>query len=142
MAQPTDVGEDFTRSIAGMSRRLVPNQGEKSMKMKSAVISALVAAGATLVAVPVMARGDSDIDHSHPKAFVKDSAITIKVKAKLADDHLTSMAKIHVDTDDDGVVWLTGTTHSREAAERAVAIARSTEHVKDVHSDIVVRHDD
>jgi hyperosmotically inducible protein len=40
-------------------------------------------------------------------AFVKDSAITTKIKTKLAADHPTSLALVHVDTDKDGVVWLT-----------------------------------
>jgi len=29
---------------------------------------------------------DSDTDRSHPKTFVKDSVITTKVKAKLAEE--------------------------------------------------------
>ena len=52
---------------------------------------------------------DSDADRSHPKAYVKDSAITTKIKSKLAAEHITSLGRIHVDTDTDGVVWLTGT---------------------------------
>jgi hyperosmotically inducible protein len=111
------------------------------MNTKSALISALVAAGATLATMTAVAGGDGDMDRSHPKAFVKDSAITAKVKTKLAEDHITSLAKIHVDTDDDGIVWLRGSAQSREAADRAIAIARATENVKDVHSEIVVKHD-
>jgi hyperosmotically inducible protein len=110
------------------------------MKAKSALVSAVVAAVAALGPMAARAEGDGDMDRSHPKAFVKDSAITAKVKAKLAADHLTSLAKIHVDTDDNGIVWLKGSTEKREVAERAVAIARATEDVKDVHSDIVVMH--
>ena len=85
---------------------------------------------------------DSDTDRSHPGAFVKDSAITSKIKTKLAADHMTSMARIHVDTDKDGVVWLTGSARTQEAADAAVSIARETEHVKSVHSDIRVKKDD
>ena len=45
----------------------------------------------------------------HAVVFVKDSAITTKIKTKLAADHITSLERIHVDTDKDGVVWLSGT---------------------------------
>jgi hyperosmotically inducible periplasmic protein len=85
---------------------------------------------------------DSDTDRSHPAAFVKDSAITTKIKASLAADHITSMGRIHVDTDKDGVVWLSGSARTQEAADKAVSIARETEHVKSVHSDIKVKKDD
>jgi hyperosmotically inducible protein len=47
-----------------------------------------------------------------------------------------------VDTDENGVVWLRGTAPTQEAADRAVAIARETEGVKDVRSHIKVRQDD
>ena len=74
--------------------------------------------------------------------FVKDSVITTKVKTKLAAEHITSLGNIHVDTDADGVVWLHGTAHTQEAADKAVAIARETDGVKGVHSRIKVKKDD
>jgi hyperosmotically inducible periplasmic protein len=83
-----------------------------------------------------------DTDRTHPAAFVKDSSITMKVKTKLAAEHLTSMGRIHVDTDKDGVVWLTGSARSQEAIDKAVSIARDTEHVKSVHSELVIKQDD
>jgi hyperosmotically inducible periplasmic protein len=85
---------------------------------------------------------DSDTDRSHPAAFVKDSAITSKIKTQLATEHITSLGRIHVDTDKDGVVWLTGHARTQEAADKAVSIARETEHVKSVHSDIKIKKDD
>ena len=85
---------------------------------------------------------DSDADRAHPVAFVKDSAITTKVKTHLAAAHITSLGRIHVDTDKDGVVWLKGTARTQEAADKAVSIARGTEHVKSVHSDITIKKDD
>jgi hyperosmotically inducible protein len=85
---------------------------------------------------------DSDADRDHPKAFVKDSIITSEIKTKLAAEHLTSVGRIHVDTDRDGIVWLTGTAHSQAAIDKAVSIARETEHVKSVHSDLTVKLDD
>jgi hyperosmotically inducible protein len=85
---------------------------------------------------------DSDADRSHPKAFVKDSAITMKIKTKLGAEHITSLGRIHVDTDTDGVVWLRGSARTQEAIDKAVSIARETEGVKDVHSRIRIKQDD
>jgi hyperosmotically inducible protein len=97
--------------------------------------------GALLGSNAIIAQ-DSDTDRTHPVAFVKDSTITTKIKSELAAEHLTSMGRIHVDTDMNGVVWLTGSAKSQAAIDKAVSIARSTEHVKSVHSDLVVKQDD
>src|SRR5258708_4055517 len=85
---------------------------------------------------------DSDADRSHPTAFVKDSAITANIKTKLAAEHITSLGRIHVDTDKNGAVWLSGTARSQAAIDKAVSIARDTEHVVSVHSDIKIKSDD
>ena len=104
------------------------------------IASTVIVAG-LLVGAGALAQ-DADMDRSHPKAFVKDSVITTKIKSKLAAEHLKSLAKIHVDTDMDGVVWLSGTAPSAEAADRAVRIAKDTDGVVNVKSHIDVRHDD
>lgn len=96
----------------------------------------------TLLGSTVIIAQDADTDRSHPAAFVKDSAVTMKIKTKLASDHLTSLGRIHVDTDENGVVWLTGSARSQQAIDKAVSIARNTAHVKSVHSDIVIKQDD
>ncbi len=85
---------------------------------------------------------DGDADRAHPKEFVSDSAITTKIKTKLATDHITSLGRIHVDTDKDGVVWLSGTARTQEAIDNAVAMAQATENVRAVQSDIRLRADD
>jgi hyperosmotically inducible periplasmic protein len=110
--------------------------------MKTRFSTTLLVIGTLLGPVVALAAEDSDSDRSHPKAFVKDSAITTKVKASLAAQHITSLGRIHVDTDANGVVWLRGTARTQEAADQAVAIARGTEGVKDVRSHIKVRKDD
>jgi hyperosmotically inducible periplasmic protein len=84
---------------------------------------------------------DSDADRSHPAQFVKDSAITTAIKTKLAAVHPGTLARLKVDTDKDGVVWLSGTARTRQEAERAVEIARGTDGVVRVKNDIVVRPD-
>jgi hyperosmotically inducible protein len=109
--------------------------------MKTKLATTLLIIGTLLGPIAALAV-DSDSDRSHPKAFVKDSAITTEIKTKLAAEHLTSLGRIHVDTDLDGVVWLSGTARTQEAIEKAVSIARATEHVKSVHSDLTVRKDD
>jgi len=110
--------------------------------MKQQLATTLMIIGVLLGPVAAIAAEDSDADRSHPKAFIKDSAITTKVKVKLAAEHITSLGNIHVDTDADGVVWLHGTAHTQEAADKAVVIARETEGVKGVHSRIKVKKDD
>src|ERR1700692_3286808 len=110
--------------------------------MNQKLATTLMIVGVLLGPVVAVVAEDSDADPSHPKAFVKDSAITTKVKAKLAAEHITSLGKIHVDTDSNGVVWLHGTAHTQEAADKAVAIARETEGVKAVNSRIKVKRDD
>src|ERR1700682_4470107 len=110
------------------------------MKKINLAVTCLIA-GALLAPVVSYSADETDSDRSHPKAFVKDSAITTKIKSKLAAEHVTSLGRIHVDTDADGVVWLHGTAHTKEAADKAVAIARETEGVKGVHSRITVKKD-
>jgi hyperosmotically inducible protein len=85
---------------------------------------------------------DSDTDRAHAKSFVKDSAITTKIKSKLAAEHITSLARIHVDTDKDGVVWLSGSARTQSAIDKAVEIARGTEGVREVKNELVVKKDD
>ncbi len=92
---------------------------------------------------PIICYADqTDADRHHPGTFIKDSAITTKIKTKLAADHITSAAKIHVDTDKDGVVWLTGTAHTQSEVDRAGEIARDTEHVVSVRNNVTVKRDD
>jgi len=110
--------------------------------MKSQTLKTLFVVAALAAPALVLAAEDRDADRSHPKAFVKDSVITTKIKSKLAAEHIKSLGRVHVDTDANGIVWLRGTARTQEAADQAIAIARGTEGVTDVHSHITVRHDD
>jgi hyperosmotically inducible protein len=98
-------------------------------------------AGALLLPAISHSADDQDADRAHPKAFIKDSAITTKVKAKLAADKVSSLAKIHVDTDANGVVWLSGTANSQAQLDKAISIARNTENVRDVKSSVKIKAD-
>src|SRR6202035_1947156 len=112
------------------------------MNMKTAFATTCVLFGTLLAPAAVVVAHDSDTDRSHPAVFVKDSEITTKIKTKLAAEHLTSLGRIHVDTDADGVVWLSGTAHSQREIDRAVSIARGTERVVAVKNELTVKSDD
>ncbi len=108
------------------------------MKIKLATSCFII--GCMLTPVAVFA-ADGDADRSHPMTFVKDSVITTKIKAKLAADHPGSMKHIHVDTDKDGVVWLSGTANTQTEIDQANATAHNTDGVKSVKSDIKIKLD-
>jgi hyperosmotically inducible protein len=81
---------------------------------------------------------DSDTDRKHPMTYVEDSVITTKIKAKLADEKMSSLAHISVDTDRKGAVVLSGNVRTQDAADKAVAIAKGTEGVTSVKSTLKV----
>lgn len=82
---------------------------------------------------------ESDMDRSHPKAFVKDSVITTKIKTQLAAENLASTTHIKVDTDANGIVWLSGTTKTKAEADQAVSIANGVDGVTSVKNGIKVK---
>jgi osmotically-inducible protein OsmY len=71
-------------------------------------------------------------------AYVDDSAVTTKVKAKFAEDKTVSAMAIKVDTMK-GVVQLSGFANSREERMTAERLARETNGVQGVRNDIIVR---
>jgi hyperosmotically inducible protein len=82
---------------------------------------------------------NNDVDLHSTKVYVKDSVITTKVKAQLAEEKLVSLVHISVDTDRNGVVYLSGTAGSQMAIDKAVSITRNVGGVTDVHSDVRIR---
>lgn len=95
--------------------------------------------------LPVAAGAEETVatqDRSAAMAYVDDSVITTKIKAKLAEDTLRSLVHISVDTDRQGIVTLGGNARSQADADRAVAIARGTEGVTGVNSAIQIKVDD
>ena len=95
----------------------------------------------TILAPVAAYAADSDKDRSKPATFVKDSVITTKIKTKLAAENLGSAKHISVDTDMNGVVWMSGTANSQDEIDKAVSIARNTEGVKSVNSELKVQKD-
>jgi hyperosmotically inducible protein len=102
--------------------------------MKTFAVVALAISGALSVATLYA----EDSDASYPGMYVKDSAITTKVKTKLVTKEPTTLTNVQVNTDRDGVVWLSGTVPTREARDRAETIAKETSGVTGVHNNIVV----
>ena len=110
--------------------------------MKTKLLATCLLLGSVTVLAPLSAYPeDRDADRSSPKAWVKDSLITAKIKAAYAKDKEVSAMHIRVDTDDKGFVQLSGKAKSQAEADKAVSIARKTEGVKDVRNDILVVSD-
>ena len=99
--------------------------------MQKLLLIGIVAAGAACMP---LAFGDSGGDHH----YVKDSVITTKVKTKLLAKHMTTLDHVKVDTDEGGVVWLSGTVPNRDAKDVAEMIAKDTDGVKAVRDNIEV----
>jgi len=102
--------------------------------MKRLILASMLAA--SVACVPMVLADESGASEHH---FVKDSVITTKVKSKLAAKHLSTLTKIKVDTDANGVVWLSGRAPTQDAVDMAGMIAKDTEGVKSVHNDIAVQ---
>ena len=82
---------------------------------------------------------DQDSDRTHPLTFVKDSVITTKIKANLADEKMSSLLHVKVDTDSKGAVVLSGKVRSQEQADKAISIAQNTKGVTSVTSHLKIR---
>ena len=99
------------------------------------ILGAFLAPAATFAA-------DSDSDRSSPKAYVKDSMITTKVKTALAKEKMSSLVKVHVDTDDKGIVYLGGTAPTKADADKAAQIAKGVDGVVSVKNNIKIKKED
>lgn len=108
----------------------------KTQPIKTAMLLAILALPMAL------AHADEDKDRAHPTIFVKDSAITAAIKAKLAAEHFKSLKNIKVDTDDQGIVWLSGSVSTQEQIHKAITIARNTNGVREVKNKLIVKADD
>ncbi len=92
--------------------------------------------------VPVMGyAAEMDRNHTPPSSLIKDSAITAKIKAKLAAEHFASTIEISVDTNHVGAVVLSGTASTQAEVDKAVAISSGVDGVTSVKSEIVIKAD-
>ena len=87
---------------------------------------------------PIAANTAEKSTTQNVKEAASDSAITTKIKAAFAKDKTVSALHVTVDTDDKGVVTLSGTAKSKAEADKAVKIARETKGVKSVTNDIAI----
>ena len=119
--------------------------------MKTTYAIALIAAAG--LAVPMGALANDTAKHTQQtaqsttppttktdkaKEAVSDSMITTKVKAELAKEKGVSATHIKVDTDNSGVVTLSGTARSKAEADKAASLARDVKGVTSVNNNIQV----
>src|SRR6202050_941177 len=102
--------------------------------MRHLIVASMLAA--SVVCAPMAFADESGAASDSSHHFVKDSVITTKVKSKLAAKHLTTLTRIKVDTDENGVVWLSGKAPTQDAADLAGMIAKNTDGVASVHNDV------
>lgn len=112
------------------------------MQKTPLLIAAVACSFAALAPFTVLAATTPDAVNSQPPVVVKDSSIKSSIKAQLASDAFKGLSHIDVDVDDNGVVTLEGKVPSQEAADRAIAIARSTQGVREVKSALKIKIDD
>lgn len=107
----------------------------KSMPASRFLVAATVASAAlfTTVGCAVVR------DQQSVGAYIDDTTLTTRVKAKFAEDRVVSAMAINVETLN-GVVQLSGFAKSAEERMMAERLARDTSGVKDVRNDIIVRN--
>ena len=108
--------------------------------MNIKLAASCLVAGALILPIASYA-ADSNSDRSSPKAFAEDTVITTKIKAELAEEKLSSLVRIDVDTNNHGMVTLSGTAASQKAVDKAVSIARAVKGVTSVENRIHIASD-
>lgn len=106
--------------------------------MNSKLATTALLIGALTLPVMGFAADDKDQDRTSPKAWVKDSVITTKIKAEMVKDPTVSATSIKVDTDANGVVQLSGTAKSQAEIDKAMQIAQATKGVSTVQNKITL----
>ncbi|MGO9718036.1 MAG: BON domain-containing protein [Steroidobacteraceae bacterium] len=104
--------------------------------MRHLVIAGLLAISVAVIPPVFADETASESGGSHH--FVKDSVITTEVKSKLAAKHLSMLTSIKIDTDENGVVWLSGRAPTKDAVDLATMIAKNTDGVTAVHNEVTV----
>lgn len=104
--------------------------------MKTSRIAALAVIAA--LAAPMASFAQDTKPAGSAKVWVKDSVVTTKIKAQLAASKVSSLAMVHVDTDADGWVQLTGKVATQAEKDRAESIAKAVEGVKSVDNQLTV----
>jgi hyperosmotically inducible protein len=87
---------------------------------------------ASIFFTPTLAVAEDKGPESRAEEFIKDSAITTQIKAKLLAVEDIDSLHIKVDTDNNGVVVLTGTVKTEAEKDKVNSIAQSVDGVKNV----------
>lgn len=103
--------------------------------MKISKLASLLIVGAL---VGPLAAQAADKPAGTTKTWVKDSVVTTKIKAQLAASKVSSLAMVHVETDADGWVQLTGKVATQAEKDRADAIAKAVDGVKSVDNQLTI----
>lgn len=102
-------------------------------KQASALLIAAMAAMSLVTAGCAVTRGQATVG-----GYIDDATITARVKAKLLEDKTTGGMSINVDTLN-GTVALAGFAKSQAEKDRATELARTTNGVKEVRNNLIVR---
>ena len=109
------------------------------MKKIPLLIAALACSFATLAPLAVLASPASESVNSQPPVVIKDASIKSSIRAQFASDSYKGLSRIDVDVNHHGIVSLEGKVPSQEAADRAISIARATDGVREVKSELKVK---
>ena len=91
-----------------------------------------------LILVALMAGCAGSATQESTGEYIDDSGITASLKAAIYDDPMLKVGQISVESHK-GVVQLSGFVDSRQAATRAVELARSVKGVKSVKNSLIVK---
>jgi osmotically-inducible protein OsmY len=91
-----------------------------------------------LLLVALMAGCAGSATQESTGEYIDDSGITASVKAAIYKDPMLKVGQISVESHK-GVVQLSGFVDSRQAATRAVELARSVKGVKSVENSLIVK---
>lgn len=123
------------------------------MKLKALITAAAVALALPVLSTPAFAGEvkedlketgrdikDNTKSTGHSiKEETKEAALTTKVKSALAMEKGLRSLKIHVDSEDGGVVTLTGKVKTQAQVDQAVNATKGVEGVTDVRNQLEVR---
>ncbi|MGB3742811.1 MAG: BON domain-containing protein [Castellaniella sp.] len=101
---------------------------------RALMIAAFSAASAVMLAGCSVANNQETMGE-----YIDGSAVTAQVKAKLAEDPITSATAINVKTMDGGTVQLSGFVKNQNEKDRAGTIASRVKGVTSVHNNLIVK---
>jgi len=129
----------MVRGVECQTTGLTYPKGEEAIMINR--IAAIFFAAAAVLSPVIASAADAGSDRTRAETYVKDSAITTKIKAKLAEEKIRTLLEIQVDTDSKGEVRLSGAVASQSEADKAIAITRAVAGVTSVKSELVIKAD-